>query len=65
MLKYTDILPLMILFLPLVGGILSYLVPNKRSGLIAVITATLILVYSVSAFFYIPFETGLDLDWIT
>lgn len=32
--------------------------------MIAVITATLILVYSVSAFFYIPFETGLDLDWI-
>ncbi|WP_420582969.1 NADH-quinone oxidoreductase subunit L [Reichenbachiella sp.] len=64
MLKYTDILPLMILFLPLLGGLLSLLVPAKRSGLSVVIVSILVLIYSVSGFFNIPFNSGLDLDWI-
>ncbi|MEO9967423.1 MAG: NADH-quinone oxidoreductase subunit L [Reichenbachiella sp.] len=65
MLKYTDILPLMILLFPLLSAISSYFIFKKRAGIAAVFFSALVLVYSISAVFFIPFNTGFELDWIT
>lgn len=64
MLRYTDIVQLSILMLPLVGALLSFFVFKKRPGETLVVFFGFVLIYAIYAYFLIPYDSGVEVSWL-